>query len=76
VGRLDAATDRALYEQIETSIRSTPHFALWTCLANTLPRHLSDALAKWMRGGQFGFLFDNPQDTISFSRFQCFDFQQ
>jgi len=29
-----------------------------------------------MRGGQFGFLFDNPQDTMSFSRFQCFDFQQ
>jgi type IV secretion system protein VirB4 len=29
-----------------------------------------------MRGGQFGFLFDNPQDTISLSRFQCFDFQQ
>src|SRR5260370_16880527 len=33
-------------------------------------------LAKGMRGGQFGFLFDNPHDTISFSRFQCFDFQQ
>src|SRR5260370_39153779 len=33
-------------------------------------------LCKWMRGGQFGFLFDNPQDTVSFSRFQCFDFQQ
>jgi len=45
-------------------------------LANTLPRDLTDALAKWLRGGQFGFLFDNPQDSISFSRFQCFDFQQ
>ena len=39
-------------------------------------RQLAYALAKWMRGGQFGFLFDNPKDTISFSRFQCFDFQQ
>ena len=29
-----------------------------------------------MHGGQFGYLFDNPQDTISFSHFQCFDFQQ
>jgi type IV secretion system protein VirB4 len=45
-------------------------------LANTLPRQFSDRLAKWLRGGQFGFLFDNPQDSISLSRFQCFDFQQ
>jgi type IV secretion system protein VirB4 len=45
-------------------------------LANTLPKNLSDALSKWLRGGQFGFLFDNPEDTISFTRFQCFDFQQ
>jgi len=29
-----------------------------------------------VQGGQFGFLFDNAEDTISFSRFQCFDFQQ
>jgi type IV secretion system protein VirB4 len=45
-------------------------------LSNTLPRPLANALAKWRRGGQFGFLFDNATDTISFSRFQCFDFQQ
>src|SRR4029077_11384323 len=32
--------------------------------------------AKCLSGGQFGFLFDNPQDSISFSRFQCFDFQK
>src|SRR5439155_20436693 len=28
------------------------------------------------QGCQFAFLFDNSQDTISFSRFQCFDFQR
>jgi type IV secretion system protein VirB4 len=76
VGRLDAATDRALYEQIENLYSLDPALRTLDVLANTLPRQLSDALAKWMRGGQFGFLFDNPQDTISFSRFQCFDFQQ
>jgi len=75
-GRLDPATDRALYEQIENLYSLDPALRTLDVLANTLPRHLSDALAKWMRGGQFGFLFDNPQDTISFSRFQCFDFQQ
>jgi len=76
VGRLDAATDRALYEQIENLYSLDPTLRTLDVLANTLPRQLSDALAKWIRGGQFGFLFDHPQDTISFSRFQCFDFQQ
>jgi type IV secretion system protein VirB4 len=40
-----------------------------------LPRGLSLKLQKWTAGGQFGFLFDNAEDTVSFSRFQCFDFQ-
>jgi type IV secretion system protein TrbE len=76
VDLLDPATDRALYEQIENLYSLDASLRTLDVLANTLPRRLSDALAKWMRGGQFGFLFDNPEDTISFSRFQCFDFQQ
>jgi type IV secretion/conjugal transfer VirB4 family ATPase len=76
VGRLDPATDRALYEQIENLYSLDPALRTLDVLANTLPRNLADALAKWLRGGQFGFLFDNPRDTVSFSRFQCFDFQQ
>jgi type IV secretion system protein VirB4 len=76
VGKLDATRDRALYEQIENLYSLDPALRTLSVLANTLPRDLTDALAKWLSGGQFGFLFDNPQDTISFSRFQCFDFQQ
>ena len=45
-------------------------------LANTLGHDIASRLSKWTRGGQFGFLFDNAEDTISFSRFQCFDFQR
>jgi type IV secretory pathway VirB4 component len=45
-------------------------------LANTLGHGIASRLSKWTRGGQFGFLFDNAEDTISFSRFQCFDFQR
>ena len=37
---------------------------------------MADRLAKWTRGGKFGFLFDNAEDTISFSQFQCFDFKR
>jgi type IV secretion system protein VirB4 len=72
---LDLAIERELYQQIENLYSLEPSLRTLDVLANTLPRHLSDGLAKWTRGGQFGFLFDNPQDTVSFSRFQCFDFQ-
>jgi len=75
-GTLDPATERELYEQIENLYSLDPALRTLDVLANTLPRPLAYALAKWLRGGQFGFLFDNPEDTISFSRFQCFDFQQ
>jgi len=75
-GTLDPATERELYEQIENLYSLDPALRTLDILANTLPRPLAYALAKWLRGGQFGFLFDNPDDTISFSRFQCFDFQQ
>lgn len=73
---LDPATERDLYEQIENLYSLDPALRTLDILANTLPRPLTYALAKWLRGGQFGFLFDNPDDTVSFSRFQCFDFQQ
>jgi type IV secretion system protein TrbE len=76
VGRLDPRTERAVYEQVENLYSLEPALRTLDVLANTLPRNLSDALAKWLRGGQFGFLFDNQEDTVSFSRFQCFDFQK
>jgi type IV secretion/conjugal transfer VirB4 family ATPase len=76
LGALDPETDRELYEQVENLYSLDPALRTLDVLGNTLPRPIAYALAKWMRGGQFGFLFDNPQDTISFSRFQCFDFQQ
>ena len=75
-GTLDPATERELYEQIENLYSLDPALRTLDVLANTLPRSITYALAKWLRGGQFGFLFDNPQDSISFSRFQCFDFQK
>jgi type IV secretion system protein VirB4 len=35
---------------------------------------LKERLHRWTRGGQYGFLFDNAEDTLSFSRFQTFNF--
>jgi type IV secretion system protein VirB4 len=73
---LDPETDKELYQQIENLYSLDPALRTLDVLANTLPRLLANALTRWLRGGQFGFLFDNPDDTVSFSRFQCFDFQQ
>ena len=35
---------------------------------------LKERLHKWTRAGQYGFVFDNVQDTLTFSRFQTFNF--
>jgi type IV secretion system protein VirB4 len=73
---LDPVADRELYEQIENLYAVDPELRRLGVLANTLPQTLAARLAKWVRGGQFGSLFDNAEDTVSFSRFQCFDFQK
>jgi type IV secretion system protein VirB4 len=73
---LDASTERDLYQQIENLYTVDPALRTLGVLRNTLSHNLSDRLAKWTRGGQFGFVFDNTEDNISFTRFQCFDFQR
>jgi type IV secretion/conjugal transfer VirB4 family ATPase len=75
-GELDRATERDIFHQVENLYAVDPALRTLGVLANTLGHDVSSRLAKWTRGGQFGFLFDNSEDTISFSRFQCFDFQR
>lgn len=75
-GELDPATERDIFHQIENFYEVDPALRTLGVLANTLGHDISNRLSKWTRGGQFGFLFDNARDTISFSRFQCFDFQR
>ena len=75
-GELDPATERDLFHQVENLYAVDPALRTLGVLANTLGHDVASRLSKWTRGGQFGFLFDNAEDTISFSRFQCFDFQR
>jgi type IV secretion/conjugal transfer VirB4 family ATPase len=75
-GELDPATERDLYHQIENLYSVDPALRTLGVLRNTLGHDLAGRLAKWARGGQFGFLFDNAEDTISFASFQSFDFQR
>jgi len=73
--KLSLEEEQEIYEQIENLYSVDPELRTLGVLANTLPRSLSLKLQKWTDGGQFGFLFDNVEDTVSFSRFQCFNFQ-
>jgi type IV secretion/conjugal transfer VirB4 family ATPase len=75
-GELDPATERELFHQVENLYAVDPPLRTLGVLTNTLGHDVASRLSKWTRGGQFGFLFDNAEDTISFSRFQCFDFQR
>jgi type IV secretion system protein VirB4 len=74
-GELDPATERDLFHQVENMYAVDPALRTLGVLANTLGHDVASRLSKWTCGGQYGFLFDNAEDTISFSRFQCFDFQ-
>ena len=73
---IHGAQEKELFEQIQNlyQLEDRDLHTLST-LGNTLRRDLDNRLHKWKQGGQFGFLFDNAEDTLSFSRFQCFDFQ-
>jgi type IV secretion system protein VirB4 len=52
----------------------TPLLRLRTLYA-LLPAHLRPRLKKWVEGGEYAALFDNPMDTLTFSRFVVFDMQ-
>ena len=58
--------ERDLYDQIEMLYSIDPSLRTLSTLRNTLNGNLKDGLHKWTREGPFGFLFDNPKDTLSF----------
>lgn len=73
--RLTTGEAQDLYHQIENLYEIEPELRTLTTLANMLDRRFAMRLDKWTTGGQFGSVFDNPKDTLTFARFQCFDFQ-
>ncbi len=67
--------DRDLFEQVQSLYVLDPEQRRLLTLSNILPRHLSQALRRWVQGGPYGALFDHPTDALTFRRFQTFDFQ-
>jgi type IV secretion system protein TrbE len=75
VGPIDSRIERDIFDQIANLYEVEPALRTLGVLANTLGRDIANRLARWTHGGQFGFLFDNAQDSLSFAHFQCFDFE-
>ncbi len=71
--RLDYREERKLWDGIERVYVLEPGQRTISNFANILGE-LKDRLHRWTRHGQYGFLFDNAEDTLSFSRFQTFNF--
>ena len=73
--RLSDAEDREAYEAVENLfVLDRSQRRLFT-LANLLPRALGARLHKWVEGGRYGALFDNPHDTVPLDRLQVLDFE-
>ena len=72
---LDFEEERKLYAAIERIyVLDAPQRTLSNFADIVGP--LKDRLHRWTRAGQYGYVFDNERDTLTFSRFQCFNFDR
>jgi type IV secretion/conjugal transfer VirB4 family ATPase len=71
--RLDFKEERKLWDGIERMYILEPDQRTLSNFANIVGE-LKDRLHRWTKAGQYGFIFDNAEDTLSFARFQAFNF--
>ncbi len=65
--------EKALFAALERTYKLPLEIRTLSNFASILGP-LGERLHRWTQAGQFGYLFDNPQDTLTFSRFQTFNF--
>jgi type IV secretion/conjugal transfer VirB4 family ATPase len=65
--------EKTLFAAIERVYKLPPEIRTITNFASILGP-LGERLHRWTQAGQFGHHFDNPLDTLTFSRFQTFNF--
>jgi type IV secretion system protein VirB4 len=70
---LTGQDEKGLYTGVERMYKLEPDSRTLTNFASMLGP-LGERLHRWTRAGQFGYVFDNVQDTLTFSRFQTFNF--
>jgi type IV secretion system protein VirB4 len=74
-GRYDLTIndEKALYAALERVYKLPAEIRTLSNFASILGP-LGEHLHRWTQVGQFGYLFDNVEDTLTFSRFQTFNF--
>lgn len=73
--QLSLQDDREVYDAIgNVYALDQPQRRMFT-LANLLPRTLAQHLQRWVQGGPYATFFDHVDDTLTFQRLQCFDFE-
>jgi type IV secretion/conjugal transfer VirB4 family ATPase len=74
-GRYELTPDdeKALFTAIERVYKLPAEIRTLTNFVSILGP-LGERLHRWTQAGQFGHLFDNVEDTLTFSRFQTFNF--
>jgi type IV secretion/conjugal transfer VirB4 family ATPase len=65
--------EKALFAAVERAYKLPREIRTLTNFASILGP-LGERLHRWTRAGQFGYIFDNAEDTLTFSRFQTFNF--
>jgi type IV secretion/conjugal transfer VirB4 family ATPase len=70
---LSMADEKALFAAIERVYKLPDDIRTLTNFASILGP-LGERLHRWTQAGQFGHLFDNKEDTLTFARFQTFNF--
>jgi type IV secretion/conjugal transfer VirB4 family ATPase len=71
--KLDFKEERHLYSAIERMYVLEPDQRTISNFGEIIGE-LKERLHRWTRAGQYGYLFDNVHDTLTFSRFQTFNF--
>ena len=71
--RMDFKEERKLWNAIERMYVLEPEQRTVSNFGSIVGE-MKERLHRWSRGGQWGFLFDNAEDTLSFSNFQTFNF--
>jgi type IV secretion system protein VirB4 len=70
---LTAEDEKSLFTAIARAYKLPREIRTLTNFASILGP-LGERLHRWTQAGQFGHLFDNLQDTLTFARFQTFNF--
>jgi len=71
--RIDFKEERRLWDAIERIYVLEPNQRTVSNFGNILGES-KERLHLWTHGGQYGCLFDNAEDTLSFKSFQTFNF--